>query len=65
MKLSEFQIKKTSSYLMDISKLVVGASVVPLFVPGSTFGTWTFIGGVTVAMLSFSIGLLIIKNIES
>jgi hypothetical protein len=64
MRLSELQIKKISSYLMDVSKLVFGASVIPLFVPGSIFGTWTFLGGVAVAMLSFTIGLLIIKNIE-
>ena len=65
MKLSGFQIKKASSYLMDVSKLVLGASVIPLFVPGSPFGTWTFVGGAVVALSSFTIGLLMIKNIES
>ena len=65
MRLSELQTKKLSSYLMDVSKLMLGASVIPLFIPGSPFETLTFVGGSVVAMLSFTTGLAIIKNTES
>lgn len=62
MKLSELQFEKTSSYLLDISKLIFGASIVPIFVPDSQFKISYFIFGILVTGLSFVLGLTALKN---
>gem|GEM_PF-4927585 len=65
MKLSGLQIRKVSSYLLDISKLVFGATVIPLFVPGNSFGIFTFISGVIFTGLFFTFGLTLLKNLKT
>lgn len=55
---------RLSSYLLDISKLVFGASVVPLFITGSQFGAAQFLLGILVSGLSFGIGLVLLRNQE-
>ena len=62
MRLSELQIDKTSSYLLDISKLMFGVAVVPLFIPGSVFDVPYFLAGVSASVISFGTGLLILKS---
>ncbi len=61
-RLSEVQIEKTSSYLIDLSKLLFGATVVPVFVPGSIFNVWFFIAGAGVAVFFFGFGLSLTKQ---
>ncbi len=61
-RLSEMQIEKGSAYLLDISKLIFGATVVPLFVPNSEFGAWQFAFGITVSGLALILGLVSLNN---
>ena len=61
-KLSEIQIEKGSSYLLDISKLIFGATVVPLFVPNAQFGAWQFAFGSLISGLSLILGLMVLKD---
>jgi len=61
-RLSEAQVEKISAYMLDVSKLLVGATVVPLFIPGSIFNAWLFLGGASISLLLFGFGLSIIKQ---
>lgn len=63
-RLSETQIEKASSYLLDISKLIFGATVVPLFVPNNQFNIPSFSFGILVAGLSFIVGLEMLKKLK-
>jgi len=60
--LSEIQIRKVSSFLLDIAKLIFGATVIPLFIPDSQFNVWTFLLGFIVFLLCFWWGLKILKK---
>jgi hypothetical protein len=60
--LSELQVEKTSSYLIDLSKLLFGATVVPIFVPGNTFNIWFFIAGAGISIFFFGFGLSLTKQ---
>lgn len=64
MRLSELQIEKASLYLLDISKLMFGATVVPLFVPKSDFSVGFFVSGLGVSVLCLVFGLLMLKQIH-
>lgn len=64
-RLSEMQIEKISAYMLDISKLLFGATVVPILIPGSQFNAWFFIAGAGISAFLFGLGLSVlrIKNI--
>lgn len=64
MRLSELQLHKISAYLLDISKLLVGATIVSLFVPGNIVNVSipSFVIGTCFAILSFVGGLTLLKQ---
>ena len=60
MKLTEPQLEKTSEYLIDLSKLLVGSTFVSIFAPGITgkdFNLLTFSFGIILAVLALLLGL--------
>lgn len=59
MKLSDSQLEKTSEYLLDVSKLLIGATFVSIFAPGALGGLnlWAFSIGIILAAV-FLIGAL-------
>ena len=61
-KLSDLQMERLSAYLLDISKLIFGAAVLPLFLSNDQFSISQFIYGIVVSGLSFGTGLLLLKN---
>lgn len=58
--LSKNQLNKISDYFIDLSKLLMGSTFVAIFAPVSTGGKFdaiTFILGLLLATVSFTIGI--------
>ncbi len=58
--LSKNQLNKVSEYFIDLSKLLMGSTFIAVFAPVSTsgkFDTITFILGLLLAVVSFSLGV--------
>ena len=64
MKLSEIHLQKLSGYLMDVSKMLIGATFVSVFAPNfiGEINIFTFIAGIIIAIILIVISLKLIPT---